>query len=646
MARRSRPQSFVEQASEETRAFSPGRLPPPPVAWLHPWQLARTGYHALISTVATEFLDRREMLAALDRVPPGIDGPTALKPVDIGPRGQDRAYIRRDALPDSEDIWIDYSADLGDSWEATYSTALLMASPELEVKGHRDEKLPHGLPRAHVVVLGGDQVYPTPTRTRYRTRFRSAFMAALPEQPKGPGVLPCLLAIPGNHDWYDGLTNFVRVFCQGGLLGGWSLIQTRSYFAAKIANGWWIWGTDIALDTRIDAPQLAYFIDVLNSKHFEKGDQIILCTAKPVWLDDPRHTVEAYKNLSYFITSIVKKHGGCVPVVLAGDIHHYSRFENAAGNQLIVSGGGGAYIVGTHDLPEQVAGLPPVDNTGTIQQSQNSFRAAAFPYPSRAESRHLARGALWLVRRPANWPFALFSAVVYWLMAWPVRNEVARLFTTSAPARQEAFAELIRRAMTFRTLGMELAILTACGLFAITANHRPRLAAALWGLAHGLAQIVLALALAAFFSEHAGIAHALSSWIHRVSWIPGWTLALARVLAFAFASAVLGPTLLGLYLVLSYFLWHWHRNDVFSVQSIIDYRNFLRMKIDRNGVLSIYPIGLRRVPRQWRARSPLPASATKRAGGQKDPSFQPGDERLTPHLIEAPLRVQRGVPSV
>ena len=58
----------------------------------------------------------------------------------------------------------------------------------------------------------------------------------------------------------------MREFCQGGLFGGWQLVQSRSYFAAKVAPGWWIWGIDIALDTRIDSPQQAYFLDILRQK--------------------------------------------------------------------------------------------------------------------------------------------------------------------------------------------------------------------------------------------------------------------------------------------------------------------------------------------------------------------------------------------
>ena len=48
---------------------------------------------------------------------------------------------------------------------------------------------------------------------------------------------------------------------------------------------WWVWGIDIALDTRIDPAQHDYFLKILqNPRAFERGDNIILCTAKPSWL--------------------------------------------------------------------------------------------------------------------------------------------------------------------------------------------------------------------------------------------------------------------------------------------------------------------------------------------------------------------------
>ena len=84
------------------------------------------------------------------------------------------------------------------------------------------------------------------------------YAAALPAVS---GHVPVLFAIPGNHDWYDGLTSFTRQFCQRRTIGAWQTEQFRSYFAAKLIRNWWIWGIDIQLGSDIDYPQLRYFRD-------------------------------------------------------------------------------------------------------------------------------------------------------------------------------------------------------------------------------------------------------------------------------------------------------------------------------------------------------------------------------------------------
>ena len=56
-------------------------------------------------------------------------------------------------------------------------------------------------------------------------------------------------------------------------------------------------------------------------------------------------------------------------------------------------------------------------------------------------------------------------------------------------------------------------------------------------------------------------------------------------------------------------------------------KNFLRIRIDSTGQITIYPIGIRRVPRRWKRRS----TAT-------GPELVPDDSRATqPELIEAPI---------
>jgi hypothetical protein len=137
--------------------------------------------------------------------------------------------------PDAEGgCWLDFVADLGDGFDATYSVATLLARQELELPG-----LPDPLPRGTGLVLGGDEVYPTPSAAQYEDRLRGPYRAALPVVDGDP---PLLLALPGNHDWYDGLTAFVRLFGQRRDVGGWRTAQSRSYFVLQLPQRWWLVG--------------------------------------------------------------------------------------------------------------------------------------------------------------------------------------------------------------------------------------------------------------------------------------------------------------------------------------------------------------------------------------------------------------------
>ncbi|MBM3792765.1 MAG: hypothetical protein FJW31_01605 [Acidobacteria bacterium] len=87
----------------------------------------------------------------------------------------------------------------------------------------------------------------------------------------------------------------------------------------------------------------------------------------------------------------------------------------------------------------------------------------------------------------------------------------------------------------------------------------------------------------------------------------------------------IGPMTVGVYLLISLNVFGRHDNEAFSSLATQDHKNFLRMKIDPDGVLTIFPVGLRRVPRYWK-----PAEA-------RGPVLVPDDPRATaPELIEPP----------
>src|SRR6185503_13653700 len=78
------------------------------------------------------------------------------------------------------------------------------------------------LPSGELLIMGGDQVYPAPVRTvahdAYWDRTVGPYELACVEAAKARGCeyergQRTVLAIPGNHDWYDGLVSFLGRFC-------------------------------------------------------------------------------------------------------------------------------------------------------------------------------------------------------------------------------------------------------------------------------------------------------------------------------------------------------------------------------------------------------------------------------------------------
>jgi hypothetical protein len=62
----------------------------------------------------------------------------------------------------------------------------------------------------------------------------------------------------------------------------------------------------------------------------------------------------------------------------------------------------------------------------------------------------------------------------------------------------------------------------------------------------------------------------------------------------------IGPIIMGLYLYISLHKYGRHDNEAFSALKIEDYKNFLRLHIDANGNLNIYPFKIATVPRKWK----------------------------------------------
>ncbi len=587
----------------EALGFEPFR---PMVKWFMPSELARAGAEAVISSLFGAYADNRELQAIRDDIEPF-------------------SYACDDAGAPADEIWIDYVADLGDGWNSTYAIASLLAAPTLSVGGAETQ-------RGRVLVLGGDQVYPTAKREEYQNRFAGPYRAALP-YVRSPETPPDLYAVPGNHDWYDGLTSFTRLFCQNRWVGGWRTRQRRSYFALELPHGWWLWGIDVQLRADIDRPQMQFFEDLGREIH-ERGGQakVILCTAQPSWAtagSDER--MAAYDTLSYFEDRTMSRYGHRHVVGLAGDLHAYARWEHADGRQRFVSGGGGAYLYPTHRFCDALRlptepGPKPNRQTETFRLGTPATESAQALYPPARTSKGLALRAL--AFPIMNKRFSLFFGAFYLFLAWLVQSASKTLDVEMSfmdrLVQPISFGEMVYRLgeiLAHAPLAFLTALVLLAGLTAFADGT-----SGLWKLAlgalHTAAHLLAFIGLTWFFATiNIGVLGLAADAL------PQAFLFGAEMLTVGGAVAGL---IWGLYLYLAHLVGR-HANDVFSCQGIADYKHVLRLHIDREGALTIYPLGIDEVPRDW----------TYQPGADGTPWFLPDGESIEERtrLVEPPVQV-------
>jgi hypothetical protein len=554
------------------------------VGWYDPGQLARTGVEVCISTIFGRHADNRLIQALVAGTAHSYDHTFAYK------HNSEGVYVPDTSAPVDE-LWIDYVGDVGDGWDSTYAVARSLAQPSLAFTDRGGAA--HATQRGSVLIFGGDQVYPTASRSAYEDRLVGPYTAALGITPVDKH--PHAYAIPGTHDWYDSLSSFTRLFCSGRWFGGWRTQQCRSYFALKLPHGWWLIGTDVQLDSDIDAAQVDYFRQV--AKEMAPGDKIILCNAEPHWIYAKTYgKIDSNyneQNLA-FLEEKVFMHE--IRVYLAGDLHHYRRHEAADGTQKITAGGGGAFLHPTHGAD--------------VDELDGGFKLKGC-FPDTASSWRLGlRNLIFPILNPK---FGLVTAVLYLFSVWPFMTHLGGA-GFGVEVRHGA-VELVSNPMHAIWLCIML-----FGFLFFTDTHS-KAYRFIAGTLHGLSHVVVAFIVA---------------WIASLIAAPIVPLhpALALLLCVPVILAggwLAGPLIMGLYLFISLNLFGHHQNEAFSSLAIPDWKNFLRMHIDRNGDLTIYPVGLRRVPRTWK-----PARATS------GPTLLPDDASATePELIENPIVVKR-----
>lgn len=237
-------------------------------------------------------------------------------------------------------------------------------------------------------VLASDVIYPVGSADDYGAKFFRPY-----RDYRAP-----IYAIPGNHDWYEDLTGFMRVFCDAvpppppapaprPLTRAWlrSLLWHRPRpgdgarldEARALRSGpeqravqpgpYWaidagpirIVGIDTGLRGRIDAAQGAWLREVSRDPRPK-----ILVTGSPLYVDGEHHPCPVEGGGT--VDDIVRDPAHHYVAAIGGDIHNYQRYpvrlDDGRTLQYVVAGGGGAFTHATHTIPRvDIAGVTERD---------------------------------------------------------------------------------------------------------------------------------------------------------------------------------------------------------------------------------------------------------------------------------------------
>ncbi len=485
------------------------------------------------------------------------------------------------------EFWLDFVADLGDGWNSTFAVASAVAEPSLALESATGEVV--HTQAANVLVFGGDEVYPYPSKVDYARRTEAPYATAF----DGAGRHPDLFAVPGNHDWYDSLVAFSRVFCRPDRgFAGCRTQQTRSYFALQLPGKWWLLAIDLQLGADLDEPQVKYFQEI--AAKLEPDANIVLCVPDPQWIYEksyPGHAKYEDATLVYFEQQVLRHK---IAVYLTGDLHFYKRHEREDGVQKIVAGGGGAFLHPTH--------APRTESV------RGGFKERAC-YPDEATSEKLTwKNFLFPILNPR---YMWIPAVLYCLSAWLASATLTHADTSSAStALHAAIVGAIRDPFN----GLWLLLFIAAFVF-FTDTH-VRWFRILGGISHALAHLLAAFGIGwlALRITTAGLGFAFGDIAQML---------LAGLMTFV-AGGVVGSLVLGVYLFLSLRVFGRHSEEAFSSLHIEDWKNFLRLRITPHGELTLHAIAIDRVPRFWRREN--------RDGRER---YRAHDRRATaPRLLE------------
>jgi hypothetical protein len=308
-------------------------------------------------------------------------------------------------------------------------------------------------------VIASDVVYPAGDVNEYIEKFFVPY-AGYPRP---------IYAIPGNHDWLDGLAGFMRHFCAAAPPAVKFRPPPRARWsrtAKLVHNVFWRRPTAVRSQTLIRAEQLRgeasktgpaqpnmYFqidtpnlrivmIDagILGRLDHQQGRWLaevsagpkpkLLISGKPVFSGStasPRRILDpSGVGHSGTLWSIVSDPANNYVAMVSGDIHHYERhavrLPDGRRMQCVISGGGGAFMSSTHQIAR--VARPDVGERDWVVFPTRGDSLRAY---SISLERKLARMLPWRSRaRPLGIPADEAAAIVAERHGLEVADELAR----------------------------------------------------------------------------------------------------------------------------------------------------------------------------------------------------------------------------
>jgi hypothetical protein len=324
-------------------------------------------------------------------------------------------------------VWIDFVSDTGDDYDLSLAVGRMVLSDHT-LGGEEARRLPRG----DVLIFGGDTAYPLSTGYELERRLLRPWNAVLQERPPHPRGR-VLLGIPGNHDWYDGLDGFGRLFRRSpledlpepmaapGLAPGDSVGERVEGALVRQLHV-----DELAESLRLAGEAWEALAAILRGSTVWKAGRLVLAGYRPVqeasywalpissgldlWGVDRQLRSADFRQRVFFAQRRAEAQSPRILLVspdpalaygepnapgmqllnachlsldrnrilyLTGDVHHYER-QAVADSLHVIAGGGGAFLHGSRIAPD-AGSAPPV----VVYPDKNVSLRLAFGMPLR-----------------------------------------------------------------------------------------------------------------------------------------------------------------------------------------------------------------------------------------------------------------------